>query len=201
MKTPMSSDTKLTKDEECESVDSTKYRGMIGSSLYLTTSRPDIMFSVCLCARFQEAPKTSHLEVVKRIFRYIKGTTHLGLWYPKGTGIETVVYADSDHAGVYVYQKSTSGICTFVECRLTFWFSKKQIALVVSTTEAEYVSARKACQQALWMKQALIDYDVRLDDVPIVCDNKGTIDLSKNPVQHSRTKYIEIRHHLLCDNV
>ncbi|GJR41992.1 hypothetical protein Tco_1310095 [Tanacetum coccineum] len=116
MKTPMSSDTKLTKDEECESVDSTKYRGMIG-------------------------------------------TTHLGLWYPKGTGIETVVYADSDHAGDYVDRKSTSGICTFVGCCLTSWFSKKQTALAISTTEAEYVSAEKACQQALWMKQALIDYD------------------------------------------
>ncbi|GJS86318.1 retrovirus-related pol polyprotein from transposon TNT 1-94 [Tanacetum coccineum] len=201
MKTPMSSDTKLTKDEECESVDSTKYQGMIGSLLYLTASRPDIMFSVCLCARFQEAPKTSHLEAVKRIFRYIKGTTHLGLWYPKGTGIETVVYADSDHAGDYVDRKSTSGICTFVGCCLTSWFSKKQTALAISTTEAEYVSAGKACQQALWMKQALIDYDVRLDDVPIMCDNKGAIDLSKNPVQHSRTKHIEIRHHFLRDNV
>ncbi|GJV20256.1 retrovirus-related pol polyprotein from transposon TNT 1-94 [Tanacetum coccineum] len=211
MKTPMSSDTKLTKDEECESVDSTKYRGMIGSLLYLTASRPDIMFSVCLCARFQEAPKTSHLEAVKRIFRYIKGTTHLGLWYPKGTGIETVVYVDSDHAGDYVDRKSTSGICTFVGCCLTSWFSKKQTALAISTTKAEYVSApdtknktptpRKACQQALWMKQALIDYDVRLDDVPIMCDNKGAIDLSKNPVQHSRTKHIEIRHHFLRDNV
>ncbi|GJT14178.1 retrovirus-related pol polyprotein from transposon TNT 1-94 [Tanacetum coccineum] len=201
MKTPMSFDTKLTKDEECESVDSTKYRGMIGSLLYLTASRPDIMFSVCLCARFQEAPKTSHLEAVKRIFRYIKGTTHLGLWYPKGTDIETVVYADSDHAGDYVDRKSTSGICTFVGCCLTSWFSKKQTALAISTTEAEYVSAGKACQQALWMKQALIDYDVRLDDVPIMCDNKGAIDLSKNPMQHSRTKHIEIRHHFLCDNV
>ncbi|GKB89643.1 retrovirus-related pol polyprotein from transposon TNT 1-94 [Tanacetum coccineum] len=83
MKTPMSTETKLTKDEEGESVDNTKYRGMIGSLLYLTTSRPDIMFSVCLCARFQEDPKTSHLEAVKRIFRYIKGTIHLGLWYPR----------------------------------------------------------------------------------------------------------------------
>ncbi|GJW41427.1 hypothetical protein Tco_0067272 [Tanacetum coccineum] len=174
---------------------------MIGSLLYLTASRPDIMFSVCLCARFQEAPKTSHLEAVKRIFRYIKGTTHLGLWYPKGTGIETVVYANSDHAGDYVDRKSTSGICTFMGCCLTSWFSKKQTALAISTTEAEYVSARKACQQALWMKQALIDYDVRLDDVPIMCDNKGAIDLSKNPVQHSRTKHIEIRHHFLRDNV
>ncbi|GJX53898.1 hypothetical protein Tco_0282267 [Tanacetum coccineum] len=83
MKTPMSSDTKLTKDEECESVDSTKYRGMIGSYISYGT-RPDIMFSVCLCARFQEAPKTYHLEAVKRIFQYIKGTMHLGVWYPKG---------------------------------------------------------------------------------------------------------------------
>ncbi|GKA69421.1 copia protein [Tanacetum coccineum] len=127
MKIPMSSDTKLTKVEECESVDSAKYRGMTG-------------------------------------------TTHLGLWYPKGTGIETVVYADSDHAGDYVDRKSTSGICTFVGCCLTSWFSKKQTALAISTTEAEYVSAKKACQQALWMKQALIDYDVRLDDVPIIAN-------------------------------
>ncbi|GJT55266.1 hypothetical protein Tco_0990320 [Tanacetum coccineum] len=148
-----------------------------------------------------EDPKTSHLEAVKRIFRYIKGTTHLGLWYPKGSGIETIVYADSDHAGDYVDRKSTSGVCTFMGCCLTSWFSKKQTALAISTTEAEYVSAGKACQQALWMKQALIDYDVRLDDIPIMCDNKGAIDLSKNPVQHSRTKHIEIRHHFLRDNV
>ncbi|GJV01024.1 retrovirus-related pol polyprotein from transposon TNT 1-94 [Tanacetum coccineum] len=119
MKTPMSSNTKLTKDEECESVDSTKYRGMIGSLLYLMASRPDIMFSACLCARFQEAPKTSHLEAVKRIFRYIKGTTHLGLWCAKRTSIETVVNANSDHAGDYVDRKSTSGIFTFVGCCLT----------------------------------------------------------------------------------
>ncbi|GKD09404.1 retrovirus-related pol polyprotein from transposon TNT 1-94 [Tanacetum coccineum] len=145
MKTPRSMETKLTKDEEGESVDNTKYRGMIGSLLYLTASRPDIMFSVCLCARFQEDPKTSHLEAVKRIFRYIKGTTHLGLWYPKGSGIETIVYADSDHAGDYVDRKSTSGICTFMGCCLTSWFSKKQTALAISTTEAEYVSAGKAC--------------------------------------------------------
>ncbi|GJR16183.1 hypothetical protein Tco_0798835 [Tanacetum coccineum] len=180
IKTPMSMETKLTRDEEGESVDNTKYRGMIGSLLYLTASRPDIMFSVCLCARFQEDPKTSHIEAVKRIFRYIKDTTHLGLWYPKGSGIETVVYADSDHVGDYVDRKSTSGVCTFMGCRLTSWFSKKQ---------------------ALWMKQALIDYGVRLDNIPIMCDNKGAIDLSKNPVQHSRTKHIEIRHHFLRDNV
>ncbi|GJS03587.1 hypothetical protein Tco_0320095 [Tanacetum coccineum] len=123
-----------------------------------------------------------------------------GLRYPKGSGIETIVYADSDHAGDYVDRKSTSGVCTFIGCCLTSWFSKKQTALAISTTEAECVSSRKASQQALWMKQALVDYGVRLDDIPIMYDNKGAIDLSKNPVQQ-RTKHIEIRHHFLRDNV
>ncbi|GJS54116.1 retrovirus-related pol polyprotein from transposon TNT 1-94 [Tanacetum coccineum] len=99
----------------------------------------DFINEECLPARFQEAPKTSHLEAVKRIFRYIKGTTHLGLWYPKGTGIETRVYDDSYHTGDYVDRKSNIGICMFVGCCLTSWFSKKQTALAISTTEAEYV--------------------------------------------------------------
>nr|GEX65379.1 copia protein [Tanacetum cinerariifolium] len=131
----------------------------------------------------------------------IKSAFLNGFINEEGIDIDTVVYAESDHAGDYVDRKSTSGICTFVGCFLTSWFTKKQTALAISTTKAEYVSVGKTCQQALWMKQALIDYDVRLDDVSIVCDNKGAIDLSKNPVQHSRTKHIEIRHHFLRDNV
>ncbi|GJW22576.1 hypothetical protein Tco_0033198 [Tanacetum coccineum] len=173
-KTPMSTEIKLTKDEEADSEDSSKY---------------------------QENPKTTHLEVVKRIFRCVRETTHLGLWYLEGTKIKTIVYADSDHAADYVDRKSTSDVCTFMGCCLTSWFAKKKTALAISTTEAECVSAGKACQQALWMKQALIDYDIHLDDVPIMCNNKGAIDLTKNPVQHSRTKHIEIRHHFLYDNV
>ncbi|GJZ67374.1 retrovirus-related pol polyprotein from transposon TNT 1-94 [Tanacetum coccineum] len=153
MKTPISTETKLTKDEEGESVDNTKYRGMIGSLLYLMASRPDIMFSVCLCAHFQEDPKTSHLEAVKRIFRYVKGTTYLGLWYPKESGIETIIYADSDNVGDYVDRKSTSDICTFMGCSLTSWFLKKQTALAISTTEAEYERSRKGKSTTLWMKQ------------------------------------------------
>nr|GEW43752.1 hypothetical protein [Tanacetum cinerariifolium] len=179
-KMPMSTQIKLTKDDEADSVDSSKYRCMIGSLLYLTASRPDIMFSAYLCARFQENPKTNHLEAVKRIFKYVRGTTHLGLWYPKGIRVEIIVYADSEHAGDYVDRKSTSGVCTFMGCCLTSWFTKKQTALAISTTEAEYVSAGKACQQALWMKQALIDYDIRLEDVSIMCDNKGAINLDSS---------------------
>nr|GEY80277.1 retrovirus-related Pol polyprotein from transposon TNT 1-94 [Tanacetum cinerariifolium] len=99
--------------------------------------------------------------------------------YPKGSGIETIVYDDSDHAGDYVDRKSNNGICTFIGCCLTSWFSKKQTALAISATEAEYVSAKKACKQALWMKQALIDYDILLDGILIIYDNKGAIDLKK----------------------
>ncbi|GKB52953.1 hypothetical protein Tco_0903706 [Tanacetum coccineum] len=151
-KTPMSTEIKLTKDDEADSVDNSKYQCMIGSLLYLTASRPDIM--------------------------YIRGTSHLGLWYLKGTGIETIVYADSNHASDYVDRKSTSGVCTFLGCCLTSWFAEKLTALAISKIKAEYVSAGKACQQALWIKQALIDYDIRLDDILIMCDNKGAIDLS-----------------------
>nr|GEX54412.1 hypothetical protein [Tanacetum cinerariifolium] len=200
-KTPMSMEIKHTKDDEADSVDSYKYQGMIGSLLYLTASRLDIMFIVCLCARFRENPKTIHLEAIKRIFRYVRGTTHLGLWHPKGTRVETIIYADFDHTGDYVDQKSTCIICMFMGSCLTSWFAKKQMDLAMSTTEAKYVSSEKACQQALWMKQALIAYDICLDDVLIMCDNKGAIDLSKNPVKHSRTKHSEIHHHFLGDNV
>ncbi|GJZ43615.1 hypothetical protein Tco_0590870 [Tanacetum coccineum] len=180
IKTPISTETKLIRDEEGESVDNTKYRGMIGSLLYLTASRPDIMFSVCLCARFQEDPKTSHLEAIKCIFRYIKGTMHLRLWYPKGSGIETIVYADSDHARDYVDRQKehfSGAFAQFMGCCLTSWFSKKQTALAISTTEAEYVSVGKACQQALWMKQALIDYGIRLGRLFIMVLTKGILDL------------------------
>ncbi|GKB90871.1 hypothetical protein Tco_0963143 [Tanacetum coccineum] len=113
-------------------------------------------------------PKTSHLEAVKRILQYIKGTTNLGLWYLKGSGIETEVYAEFDHVGDYVDRKSTSSICMYMGYCFTSWFSKKQTALAISTTEAEYVSAKKVCQQAVWMKQDLIDYDILLDDIPIM---------------------------------
>nr|GEV15512.1 copia protein [Tanacetum cinerariifolium] len=119
----------------------------------------------------------------------------------QGTRIKTIVYADSNHTSDYVDRKSTSDVCTSMGCCLTSWFAKKQIALAISMNESEYVSVEKECQQALWIKHALIDYDIRLDDVLIMCDNKGAIDLSEKPIQHSRTKHIEIRHHFLCDNV
>nr|CAN79914.1 hypothetical protein VITISV_027399 [Vitis vinifera] len=107
MKTPMSSSIKLNKDEKGKSVNSTMYRGMIGSFLYLTPSRPDIMYSVCLCARFQSCPKESHLSVIKQILRYLKGTMDIGLWYPKRDNFELIGFSDADFAGCKIERKST----------------------------------------------------------------------------------------------
>ena len=114
MNTPMSSSITLDKDEHGVAVDTTKYRGMIGSLLYLTASRPDIMFSVGLCARFQSNPKESHLSAVKRILRYISGTKNLGLWYPKGSHLDLLSFSDADWAGCSIDRKSTSGTCHFL---------------------------------------------------------------------------------------
>ena len=201
MNTPMSSSIKLDKDEHGVAVDTTKYRGMIGSLLYLTASRPDIMFSVGLCARFQSNPKESHLSAVKRILRYISGTKNLGLWYPKGSHLDLLSFSDADWAGCSIDRKSTSGTCHFLGFALVSWFSKKQNSVALSTAEAEYISAASCCAQVLWMRQTLHDYGLSFSYTPIMCDNTSAINLSKNPVLHSRTKHIEIRHHFLRDHV
>ncbi|KAH9685823.1 hypothetical protein KPL70_014116 [Citrus sinensis] len=145
--TPMSTTIKLDKDEKGKEVDIKTYRGMIGSLLYLTASRPDIMFSVCLCARFQSCPKESHMLAVKRIFRYLIGTINLGLWYPRGTHIDLTCYSDADFAGYKVDRKSTSGTCHFLGHSLVSWFSKKQNSVALSTTEVEFIAAVNSLPQ------------------------------------------------------
>ena len=125
MNTPMSPSTKFDKDEHRKKVDEKTYRGMITSLLYLTTSRPDIMFSVCLCARFQFDPRKTHFKVVKRIIRYLKGTINLGLWYAKGTSFNLSGYSDMDFVGGKVDRKSTSGMCQFLGHSLVSWSSRK----------------------------------------------------------------------------
>ena len=124
-KTPMSTTTKLDKDENGKSVDEKKYRGMIGSLLYLTSSRPDIMYATCLCARFQACPKESHLHAVKRILKYLHGTMHLGLWYPKSVSFDLVAYSDSDYVDSLMDRKSTSSTCQLLGNCLVSWCSKK----------------------------------------------------------------------------
>ncbi|XP_070041612.1 secreted RxLR effector protein 161-like [Nicotiana tomentosiformis] len=145
--------TKLYMDELDSSVDQKLYKGMIGSFLYLTTSRSDIIFSVGLCVRFQANPKESHLTDNKRILRYLKGTTDLYLWYPKGSNFNLVGYADVDYAGFLMDRKSTSGMAHFLGSCLVSWATKKQNPVALSTAKAEYVIAASCCAQLLWIKQ------------------------------------------------
>ncbi|GJW15076.1 hypothetical protein Tco_0019209 [Tanacetum coccineum] len=137
----------LLKDKDGEEVDVHMYRSMIGSLMYLTSSRPDIMFAVCACARYQVNPKVSHLHAVKRIFRYLKGQPKLGLWYLKDSPFDLVAYTDSDYVGASLDRKSTIGGCQFLGCRLISWQCKKQTVVANSTTEAEYVAASSCCGQ------------------------------------------------------
>ncbi|KAI3724944.1 hypothetical protein L1987_64712 [Smallanthus sonchifolius] len=139
-------------DKDEKDVDCKLYHGMIGSLMYLTASRPDIMFAVCLCSRFQSQPKESHMITVKRIFTYLKGKTRLGLWYSKQQSFEFKTYTDSDYGGCNLDRKSTSGGCQFLGDRLVSWQCKKQSTVFVSTCEAEYVAVASCCSQILWIR-------------------------------------------------
>ncbi|KAL2327521.1 hypothetical protein Fmac_020948 [Flemingia macrophylla] len=201
MKTPMHPSSALALDEDSPNVDQTQYRAMIGSLLYLTASRPDIMFSVYVCARFQVEPREVHLKVVKRIFRYLKGTINLGMCFRRSQDFSLLGYCDADYAGDRWERKSTSGGCHFMGSCLVSWTSKRQSTIVLSTCEAEYVAAGQCCTQLLWLKHQLEDYDIYEGNIPIMCDNTAAINLSKNPVMHSRSKHIEIKHHFIRDHV
>ncbi|GKB46399.1 putative ribonuclease H-like domain-containing protein, partial [Tanacetum coccineum] len=197
--TPMETKVALTKDEEAVDVDVHLYRSMIGSLMYLTASRPDIMFAVCACSRFQVTPKTSHLNAVKRIFKYLKGKPNLGLWYPRESPFDLEAFSDSDYGGSNLDRKSTTGGCQFLGQRLISWQCKKQTIVATSTTEAEYVAAANCCGQVLWVQNQLLDYGFNFMNTKIHIDNESTICIVKNPVYHSKTKHIEIRHHFIRD--
>jgi hypothetical protein len=201
IKTPMPTNGHLDLDEGGKPIDQTLYHSMIGSLLYLTASRPNIMFSLCMCARFQAKPKEAHLSVIKRILRYIKHTPSFGLWYPKGASFQLLGYSDLDYAGCKIDRKSTSRGCHMLGRSLVSWSSKKQNSVALSTAEAEYITVGACCAQILYMKQTLLDYGIVLEKVPLLCDNESAVKLTNNPVQHSRTKHIDIQHHFLRDHV
>ncbi|KAL8087953.1 hypothetical protein AgCh_037917 [Apium graveolens] len=196
----MATATKLELNTNEKSMNISSYRGMVGSLLYLTTSRPYIMFSTCLCARFQANPRESHLVTIKRIFRYLKGTPKLGIWYPRDSGFDLIGYSDADYAGCKIERKSTTGTCHFLGNMLVSWFSKKQNSVSTSTAEAEYIAAGSCCAHILWMRNKLLDYGLYVDKIPIFCDNTGAISITENPVQHSKTKHIDIKYHFIREH-
>jgi hypothetical protein len=149
MVTSMSTTTALDTDEEGEHVDQKEYRTMIGSLLYLTATRPDIQFSLCLCARFQASPRTLHQQAVKRIFRYLRHTPDFSLWYSASSSLALRGFSDADFAGYRLDRKSTFGTCQFLGSSVVSWSSRKQSSVAQSTTEADYVAAASCCSQLL----------------------------------------------------
>ncbi|GJT48652.1 retrovirus-related pol polyprotein from transposon TNT 1-94 [Tanacetum coccineum] len=171
--TPMVEKSKLDEDKEWKAVDPSHYRGMIGTLLYLTASRPDLQFAICMCARYQARPTKKHLNVVKRIFRYLKGTIHRGLWYPKDSSIALTALADADHAGCQDTRRSTSGSKQLLGDRLVSWSSKRQKSAAISSAEAKYIALSGCCVIAL------------------CCNN----------VHHSKSKHIDIIFHFIKEHV
>nr|GEW39841.1 putative ribonuclease H-like domain-containing protein [Tanacetum cinerariifolium] len=198
--TPMEPNNALIKDTEAEDVDVHLYRSMIGSLMYLTASRADIMFAVYACVRFQVTPKTSHLHAVKRIFRYLKGQSKLGLSYLRDSLFDFEAFYDSDYARASLDRKSTTRGCQFHGKRLISWQCKEKTIVVNSTTEVEYVTAASCCRQMLWIQNQMLNYGLNFMNTKIYIDHKSIICIVKNPVFHSKTKHIEIRHHFIRDS-
>ncbi|WVZ58470.1 LOW QUALITY PROTEIN: hypothetical protein U9M48_008744 [Paspalum notatum var. saurae] len=189
MTTLMSTNTTLDADEDGEAVDQKEFQGMIGSLLYLTATRQDIQFAA--------SPRTSHPQAVKRIFRYLKFTPQLGLWYSSGSSLSLRGFSDADHAGCRIDGKSTSGTCQLLGTSLVSWSSRKQASISLSTIEQ---TAASCCSQLLWMKATLSDFGLRFGRIPLLVDSTSAIFVAKNLVLHSRAKHIDVRFHFLRDH-
>nr|GFA09847.1 retrotransposon protein, putative, unclassified [Tanacetum cinerariifolium] len=180
--TPMVEKSKLDEDKKGKAIDLSYYRGMIGTLLYLTASRPDLQFAICMCAWYQARPTEKHLHAIKRIFRYLRETVNRGLWYLKDSLIPLIAFADADHTGCQDTRRSTSGSLQFLGDRLISWSSKRQKSVAISSTKAEYIALSDCCAQILWMRSQLIDYGLGFNKIPMYCDNKSAIALCCNNV-------------------
>jgi len=189
---------RLTKQEDGKKADATLFKQIVGSLMYITVTRPDLAYSVCLISRFMANPMESHMMAAKRILRYIRATTDLGVFYRKGCEDEMLAYTDSDYAGDLDDRKSTSGYVFMLSGGAVAWSSKKQPVVTLSTTEAEFVAAASCACQCIWLQQILKQIGgTERKCVKVLCDNSSTIKLAKNPVLHGRSKHIDVRFHFL----
>nr|GFB03110.1 copia protein [Tanacetum cinerariifolium]GFB04243.1 copia protein [Tanacetum cinerariifolium] len=158
---------------------------------------PDIVQAVCYCARYQSRPTDKQLKEVKRIFRYLRGTINMGLWYPKGSSFGLTAFSDADHAGCIDTRKSTSEGIQILSDKLVSWMSKKQDCTVMSSAKAEYMALSASCAQVIWMRTQLQDYGLNYNNIPLYYDSQYAISISCNLVPHSRTKHIHTRYHFI----
>nr|KYP36518.1 Retrovirus-related Pol polyprotein from transposon TNT 1-94 [Cajanus cajan] len=196
--TPLVANEKFSKNDGENSADASVYRSIIGSLLYLSATRPDLMFAASLLSRFMHSPSQVHLGAAKRVLRYIRSTTNYGLYFLKNESGELQGYADSDWAGSIDDSKSTSGYVFSFGSAIFSWNSKKQDVVAQSSAEAEYISAAAAANQATWLRKILLDVGQIQDEATIIwVDNKSAISIAKNLVQHGRTKHINVKFHAI----
>lgn len=196
--TPLIANEKLKKEDGTKKADAVAYRSLVGSLLYLTATRPDIMFATSMLSRFMQSPSQVHFGAAKRVLRYVQGTMDFGIWFNSCPHSKLIGFTDSDWAGSLDDMRSTSGYCFNLGSGVFSWGSKKQATVAQSTAEAEYVAAAGAVNQAIWLSRILEDMGAKQQKpVEIYCDNKSAIAMAKNPVYHSRTKHIAIKYHFL----
>lgn len=198
---PIVPGNKLGQDDG-ELTDETKFKQLVGSLMYITTTRPDIQFVVSFISRFMSRPTEAHYAAAKRVLRYLQGTLDYGIWYKRGGIGRMDVYTDSDFAGDVSDRKSTSGYLFLWDGAAVAWCSKKQSIVALSSTEAEYVAASTCACQVLWIRGILEEFGLKQEDITMIkCDNTSAIKLSRNPVFHGRCKHIGVRFHFLRDLV
>ncbi|XP_069146145.1 uncharacterized mitochondrial protein AtMg00810-like [Solanum lycopersicum] len=198
--TPVEFGLKLNNAGRGAKVDNTLYRQIVGNLMYLTATRPDIMYGVSLISRYMESPTAIHLLAAKRIFRYLQGTKDFGLFYKKGEKSDLIGFVDSDYADDQDDRKSTSGYVFVLGTGAISWSSRKQKIVTLSTTEAEFVAATACACQAIWLRKILEELRFKQKGATIIfCDNNSAIKLSKNPVLHGRSNHIDVKYYFLRD--
>uniref|UniRef100_A0ACD5XIQ9 Uncharacterized protein n=1 Tax=Avena sativa TaxID=4498 RepID=A0ACD5XIQ9_AVESA len=201
-KTHIDSGSKLSLSDGDLLDNPTHYRSLTGALQYLTLTRPEISYAVQQACLFMHAPRTSHLHLVKRIIRYIKGTLDLGTSITPSSTSSLVAYSDADWAGCPDTRRSTSGFCVFLGDNLVSWSSKRQHTVSRSSAEAEYRAVAHVVAESCWIRHLLQELHRPIDRSTVVyCDNVSAVYLSVNPVQHRRTKHIEIDIHFVRDKV
>ncbi|TYK11079.1 Beta-galactosidase [Cucumis melo var. makuwa] len=200
--TPIEFNCKLGNSDDQVPVDKEQYQRLVGKLIYLSHTRPDISFAVSVVSQFMQAPYEKHMEAVNRILRYLKNTPGKGLMFRKTNRKTIEAYTDSDWAGSVIDRKSTSGYCTFVWGNLVTWRSKKQSVVARSSAEAEYRAMSLGICEEIWLQKVLSDLHQECETpLKLFCDNKAAISIANNPVQHDRTKHVEIDRHFIKERL
>jgi hypothetical protein len=198
--TPLEVNVKYHRDDGDILPDPLLYRQLVGSLNYLTITRPDISFAVQQVSQFMHSPRHLHLAAVRRIIRYLKGTSHRGLFFPTGIAPKLCAYSDADWAGCPDTRRSVTGWCMFLGSSLISWKSKKQARVSKSSTESEYRAMSAACSEIIWLRGLLAELGFpQTEPTSLYADNTSAIQIVANPVFHERTKHIEVDCHSIRD--